>query len=529
MNVSHRIAPLLLLVLGAACAAPGAAGSGGKSRFKQADFRIPELGKLLAQIDDEGLRGKLEDAATHLSRGQQAQESGNTDQARAEYGTAAEIYRSAVDLYRSSEWRMPFSYRTAQLFLFAGRPEDAAGLALKVVADPEGNDVSKALGAHLAAAAWQQVAVAQVKAGQLEPVRLPTVEQRAGRPLAPATPPGAWKRMVEATDVYVQHADADPDLKKPVNERAIPSSPAQLALIAAEVHYAFDNMEEARGRFEKILARWSTEAGVAEDVVPLLLQTYLVQKDEAGYRAALPRLRKDFEDAAAAAASRKDEPGKAVADKVLALLSRYEAQTSFEEGSALLAQGKPTEAAERFEAIAARYPESPDAPLALYNASVAWSKAEKGDRAVAAANAILERYPASKVAPNALLSLATVASRKGDHRGAAARYGEFLEKYPDSSSRCLALQNVGYENDVLGNKAEAAARYLAFGSDAGCAREDPNAAARALYRSGKLFQDAKQQAKAMESFTAASRVQGVTDEVAKSQVEDAKRMIKRKK
>ena len=521
MTTSPRIVGLLFL-LGAACATAAGAGSGGKSRYKQADFRIPDARSLAAQIDEDALRGKLDDASTHLSRGQQAQESGNSDQARAEFATAADIYRSALDMFRSTEWRMPLALRAAQLYLHAGKTEDAAGMATRIATDPEANDVSKALGAHLAAGAWQQVAVGQVKAGQLEPVRLPNAEQRAGKPLAPTTPPGAWKRFVEAADVYVQHADADPDLKKPANERLVGTSPAQVALIAAEVHYAFDNMEEARRRFEAILARWPSEAGVAEDAVPLLLQTYLVQKDEAGYRSALAAVRKSYEEAAA----KGSEQGKAVAAKVLGLLSRYEAQTGFEQGSALLAQDKPVEAAERFEAFAAKYPESPDAAAALYNAFVAWNKAGKPDKAAAAANKILEKYPDSSVAPSAMLSLAAVASRKDDHRTALARYTEFLAKYPTAPNRCLAMQNLGYENDKLGNKAEAAARYLALGTDPTCAKEDANTTARALYRAGTLFQGAKQKARALEAFTAASKLQGVTDEVARSQVEDAKKRVR---
>ena len=528
MTTRPRIAALLFL-FGAACATAGGAGPGGKSRYMQAHYKVPDTKTLAAQVDDDAFRGKINDAATHLSRGQQAQESGNSDQARAEFAAAADIYRSALDMFRSTEWRMPLAYRTAQLYLFAGRAEDAAAMAMRIVSDLEATDASKAMGAHAAAAAWQQAAVTQVKAGQLEPVRLPTAEQRAGKPLAPTTPPGAWKRFVDTADVYVQYADSDPDLKKPANERLVPSTPAQLALIAGEVHYAFDNMEEARSRFDRLLRRWPLEAGVAEDAVPLYLQTDLVLKDEAGYRTALAGLRKNFEDAAAAAQKEKNEPGKAVADKVLAQLGRYEAGATFEQGSALLAQGKPAEAAERFEAIAAQYPDSPDAPLALYNASVAWTKAEKQDKAAAAATAILEKYPDSRVAPSAMLSLATVASRKGDHRGSATRYAAFLEKYPDAPNRCLALQNLGYEYDVVGEKTQAAARYFAFGSEATCAKEDPNAAARALYRAGKLYQDAKQRAKATEAFTAASKMQGVTDEVAKSQVEDAKRIVKKAK
>ncbi|HSN90599.1 MAG TPA: hypothetical protein VLS93_05185, partial [Anaeromyxobacteraceae bacterium] len=83
-----------------------------------------------------------------------------------------------------------------------------------------------------------------------------------------------------------------------------------------------------------------------------------------------------------------------------------------------------------------------------------------------------------------------------------------------------------YQNDKLGNKAEAAPRYLTFGTDPACAKEDPNTTAMALYRAGTLFQGAKQKARALEAFTAASKVQGVTDDVARSQVEDAKKRVR---
>ena len=73
--------------------------------------------------------------------------------------------------------------------------------------------------------------------------------------------------------------------------------------------------------------------------------------------------------------------------------------------------------------------------------------------------------------------------------------------------------------------AQAAERYVAFGKDEKCGSADPNVAARALYRAGRLYEDAKQKAKAKESYAAAIAMKGVTDTVAKSQVEDAKRRV----
>ncbi len=509
----------LLLVLGAACAgAGGAAGGQASSRYYQADQKFPTQ----SQVDDDALRAKLKEAENHISRAQQAADSGNQDQARAEYAAAADQYVDALRLYPGSEWRMPIEFRTSQLYFQAAQPEKAAELASRIMTDPEANDASKALGAHLAAYGWQGVAMSAVKAGQLEPVRLATADQRQGQPLKPRPPPGAWKRYVDAADTYVQRAGADPELAKPAAQRYPPTTAAQTALLAAEVQYAFDNMEEARKRFDAILQKWPSEPGVAEDAVPLYLNTFLVTKDDEGYRAALERLRLSY--AQKAQDKSLDPQRKAVVAKVLDQLRRFEAGAGFEQASALLAQGKPAEAAQLFESIADKNPDSPDAPLALYNASVAWSKAEKPDQAAAAARRLLEKYPTAKVAPSAALALASAASRKGDHKGAAALYAQYLDKYPDAPNRCLALQNVGYEHDVVGDRVNAAGRYYTFGTTPACAKDDPNAAAKALFRAGKLYLDAKQKAKAKEAFTAATQVQGVTDEVAKSQVAEARRL-----
>ena len=88
------------------------------------------------------------------------------------------------------------------------------------------------------------------------------------------------------------------------------------------------------------------------------------------------------------------------------------------------------------------------------------------------------------------------------------------------------LREVVAELDQAGKASEAAEGYLTFGRDASCGKADANFTARALYRAGVLFFGEKKKAKAKEAFEAASKVQGVTDTVAKSQVEDAKKRLK---
>jgi TolA-binding protein len=509
---------VLLLAGLAACATGGGGTGGGRSeRFRQADAKLPAESEL-----DDAERGKLRDASNHYKLGFVAQDSGNLDQARAEWIAAAEGYADFADKFTSSEYRLPIRMRAAELFFQSLQFERAAEQAQKIVVDPQAKDISKALGSRLASQAWLNAANQKVKAGQLEPIKLANADQRRGDKLSPRVPPGEWKRFVDATDTYLPLIDADPDSKKPPAERR-GIAPSQLALIAAEVEYAFDNMEDARRRFEDILKRWPGEGDVLASAVPLYLQTFLYLDDQEGYQAAVTRVREQVQAEAARATEPKSKEAFA---KVLEALGRAEAGTAFAAAQKLLDAGKPDEAAKAFEAVATD-PKGGDVANALHNAAVAWDKAEKPDRAAELRERILKEHADSKVAPNNALLLAVYRSKKNEHAAAAKLYEDFLQRWPDSPNRCVALQNVASELDVAKKIADAAGRYVAFGTDAACAKADPNTAARALYRAGRLFEDAKQRAKAKEAYAASVAVGNVTDTVAKSQIDDAKRRMRR--
>jgi len=260
---------VLLLTLATACATTGGAGGGASERYYQADTKLPPQAQLERQLDDAE-RGKYHDASTYYQRGRQAADSGNMDQARAEYATAADMYAQFVEQFTQSEWRMPIRNLAAELYVQAGQYEKAA------------------------VQAWLNAANTKVKAGQLEGIKLANADQRRGEKLNPRVPPGEWKRFVEASDTYVANMAADPEASKPAAERR-GIAPAQLALIAAEVEYAFDNMEDAQRRFDAILKTFPKDADVLADAVPLYLQTYLYLGDEVGYQAAVTRVRADVQ------------------------------------------------------------------------------------------------------------------------------------------------------------------------------------------------------------------------------------------
>ncbi len=509
-----------LSVLSGCATAAGAGVAGATSRYKQADFRAPEP----RDFEDDAERGKVSDAQIHLSRAREAKDAGNLDQARAEWGTGGQFLAQLADDFPNSVWRIALRYQGARYLYYALRFEDAATVAEKIGVDPMATETSRAMGAHLAAAAWQAEAVNEYKAGKIDPIRLPTAEQRKGQAPAPRPPPGPWKRFVEAADQYVKRADADPDAKKPAAERTVQAGPSQLALIAAEVEYAFDNMEDARARFERIMQTWPADAEAMDNAVPLYLQTFLVLKDAEGYKRALESTRAMLSSESQKAT---DPARKEALQKVLEKLASYQESAEFDDARALLTAGKAVESATAFERIADSNPASPDAGNALYNAAIAWTKAEQPEKAAAAAQKVLDKYAASKSAPLSQLMLASIRSKAKDHVEAARLYAEYLEKWPQGENRCIALQNVGYELDVSNKKADAASRYFAWATDPKCGKEDPNSAAKALVRSGKLFLDAKQKPKAKEAWNAATRLEGVTDVVAKSQVEDVKKQLRK--
>jgi len=525
MHTTRTLPIAALLLLASACATTGGGASAPSSRYKQADFgRLPKVplrgSGTASEVTEEGEQAKLSDAVSHVTRGNEANTSGNADQAHAEWTSAADMLVSFVEQFPSSDWVIVVRYEAARYYLYAQQYERAAVTAERLVDDPNATPVTRALAAHLAAAAWQNLAISQVKAGKLEGIKLPSADQRK-EPLAPRPPPGAWRQFVAAADRYVQYAASEP------KERLIDRGPAQLSLLAAQIKYAFDDMEEARARFDKILHTWPGE-DVMDQAVQLYLQTFLVTKDQAGYRQALEGVKAlvaaEMEKATKAGDAKRTES----LTKVQEQLARYGQRGEYDAAKDLLDQGKFVEAAQRFEAIAEANKGTDAAAAALNNAAYSWNKAEQYDKAVAAIQALLAAHPGSPYAPGATLTLANLRSHKDDHAAAAAAYEQYLEKWPDAEQRCIAIQNLGYELDRAGKPAAAADRYVAFATDPKCGKGDPNASAKALYRAGALYGDAKQKAKARDAFEKTTAVQGVTDPVAKSQVEEAKRMLKSK-
>lgn len=202
-------------------------------------------------------------------------------------------------------------------------------------------------------------------------------------------------------------------------------------------------------------------------------------------------------------------------------------QRDFNQALRLLEAGQFAQAGEAFEACAAADPANPKGPLAIFNAAIAWEKANQLDQAAALRQRLISRSPGSREAEAAQPLLAALRSRQGKKDEAIRLYRDFVERYPESAGRCGAAYNLGATLDEVRRPLEAAAAYLVYGSDPRCARGDANAAARILYRAGEQLERGGQMAEARKAYQACGEVTGVVDPAARVLQDEARKRGRR--
>ncbi|HET8539380.1 MAG TPA: tetratricopeptide repeat protein [Anaeromyxobacter sp.] len=466
----------------------------------QADERIPPI----SAFPPGEQRIAYNEALTHEQAGWRAEQGGRAQEARQPLEAAARSFLAFLQRFPRTGWDLTFRFHAADLLRRAGRGDEAAALAEQVANDPGANPKSKAM-------ASLQLANALTTAGKLEPLKIEAPAE--GERAAPAEVPAPWARYVEATDAYLQ--SLGPAAQEPP-DRIL--GPGQLALVAARVAWATGHRDDARGRLETILDRWSGEPQAFQGAAPLYVQTFVAEQDWNGAGQAVERVQ---QLAAAQGQQATDQDARGAYEKVSADVARVAASAGYERAKGLLEQGKAEEAAREFEALAERG--QGDVPAALVGAAVAWEKAGDARRATELRQQVVDRHGDSRLAPGAALQIAASLSKQGDHGGAARVYAMHAERWPDDPNHCTALRNGAVELDVAKRAADAAGRYLAFGKDERCAQASPDVAALALYRAGQLFIEAKRRPEAREAFQAAAAIEGVTSREAKQRVADAKR------
>jgi len=323
-----------------------------------------------------------------------------------------------------------------------------------------------------------------------------------------------------------------------------------LQLIAAQVEFGYDNIEDAQKRFGRVIEMHPSRADLLETAVPYYLDTFRILKDPKGLEAAAARIepavaaeaRKAAEAAAAPGASEDLKKNAASLAKLATELkegskgSDYnQAALTMGKADALAKEGVPGSAtmyrdsAALYEKFAAENKTSPDAPNALFNAAIAHDKAGDKKKAIAVRETLVKDFPEAKVIQQTYLLLGANLAASREYAASVKYNQEYLNRWPEAPQRCLAMQNLGVALQETKKPADAAAVYLKFANDPGCSGEDPNTTARVLYSAAKMQVEAKKPAEAKKTLQSLVALKGVTDAVAKSYQADAKDRLSKMK
>jgi len=523
--------------------------------FAQADYREPATAeealdsKLTADAAELAL---LKEIFLHLDRGMRDRLSGKLDDAAAEDKVAADYLVAFVNKYKNHRLRIVFLRMAAGRYLAAKDWEAAADAAQRMIADPKATAVTKAIGARYAAGAWQMLAITQMRAGKIPQLKLQPSSARGGAAPTPRVPDLPWKMFVENVDTYSKNFAADPSSKLSAEERASSGGAdrAQLEIIAAQVEFGYDNIEDAQRRFGRLIEENPSRADILETAVPYYLDTFKILNNTQGLDAALARIEPALAAEAKKAAAVAAGPGATEEQKkTSATLARlaielregakggdYNAAAAvMSKADILVKEGKSEaigqykEAGALFEKFATENKTSPDAPNALFNAAVAFDKAKEPKKAVELRETLLATYPDAKVAQQTTLLLGGSLAVAREYTASAKYNQEYLTRWPEGPQRCVALHNLGVALQEMKKPAEAAQAYLKFAADPVCAGENPNTTARLLYSAAKMQAEAKKTADVKKTLQALVGLGGVTDPVARSYQADAKERLAKMK
>jgi tetratricopeptide (TPR) repeat protein len=542
-------------VLAAALGPVSASAQDQSLAFAQADFREPTSPEeaIDSRLTTDGAElALLKEVFKHIDRALRDQLSGNLDASTAESKVAADGLVSFVDKYKNHRLRIVFYRMAVVRYLQAKEWEAAAETAQRMLADPKALPVTKAIGARYASSAWQMLAIQEMRAGKIPQLKLKPSSARGGEPPSPRPLDRAWKMFVENADTYERNRDADPTSKLTAAERQSQGGTdlGQLQVIAAQVEFGYDNIEDAQKRFGKVIEMHPSRGDLMETAVPYYLDSFKILKDPKGLEAAAAKIepiiaaeaKKAAEAAAAPGATEEQKTNAASFAKLAGELKEGSKGSDYGQAGLVMGradaaarEGKPEaaalyrESAALYERFAAGNKASPDAPSALFNAAIAHDKARDGKKAVAIREQLLKEYPDAKVAQQTYLLLGSSLAASREYAASVKYNQEYLNRWPDSPQRCVALQNLGVALQETKKPVDAAAAYLKFAGDPTCGAEDPNTTARVLYSAAKMQAEAKKTADAKKTMQALVALKGVTDPVAKSYQADAKDRLSKMK
>lgn len=412
-----------------------------------------------------------------LFRHEQAQRlraEGKDAESKVQYAAAAAAYRDYLERFPETTRAYDFTFYLAETLYYSGDYVQAAERYADV-RDSTVNNKYLDTAALFCFISHEKHIEELEEAGQLPKLTVLKAEQRAGKPVTPEPLPPARQALVDAADRFIELVGN--------NE----NTPA-IAYRAAEELYKHDQFEEARKRFETIVARYPSEK-VAQYSANLIIETYLAAEDWDRVDEWSGRLI-ELAEGGAGGGPRGGELVESLNDVRLKaqfkIAERYNEQNEYEK------------AAETYVKLVDADPESEVADKALYNAALAYEKVKRFDTASKIYKRIFDDYPKSSLAPKALFRVGINAEKGFDFQQAIDAYRNLIGKYPESEDRADALYNVAVVLEHMQRYGEAADEFKSYATQFS-SRPD---AGEVFFRSAQVYEKMEGWAKAAQTYRA---------------------------
>ncbi|MBE2252330.1 MAG: tetratricopeptide repeat protein [Myxococcus sp.] len=356
--------------------------------------------------------------------------------AKSAFETAAKAYQSYLGRFPRSKNAYEMEYYWAEClynsFQFAEAAKHYAAVRDSSQDVKYLNDA-----AYSAVLAWQKQLDFEIKNGQTPALKVLISKDRPeGEVPTPIALTTTETQYVDNSDKFIARVKAG-DEKAP-----------GIAYRAAEIFYTHNQFDEARKRFEAIIATFP-KSEVAKYAVNLIVESYLIDKNYAKVEEVAARLRenKDVID------PKSD---------LFAQLTKFELGGKFKLAEELMAKGEYDQAAKKYIELVQAEPKHEFADKALNNAAVCYENVQRFDSALRLYERIFSEYPNSKLADSALFRVAVNAEKSYDYDKAIEKYQKLVKDYPQAKDRENALFNTARLLEALQRYNEAAAAYLRF-------------------------------------------------------------------
>ncbi len=401
-----------------------------KSAWWQANKGDPDLLKEVRELGENSLSRA---AAFHHAQAQAHKQAGKLEMAVAEYREAAAAYGEYLRRFPRSKAAYELQYAYADC-LYNSLDFERAARTYADVRDDPADDKYRAEAALSAVISWEGEVTRLEHLGRIPERKVILSKDRAPGEVPKAeTLPAALEGLVRDSDVLAARLPGHP------------KAPA-IAYKAGEVFYTHGDFDEARCRFEDVIARWP-KADVVQYAANLIIESHLAERSWKAVVDAAERLQK------------ADLGGGA---ELARALQKFKLGGRFNLAMQLMEEKSYDEAGRLFLALVDEDPRHEFADKALYNAASCFESARRFESALRLYERVSAEYPGSAFADAALFRVAWNAENTYDFDKAVDRYLALVERYPKSKHRKDSLYNAARSLENLQRYEPAAAAFARY-------------------------------------------------------------------